>query len=159
MLVNTVHFIRHCQFVTNDKSFVLGLLCYCWLSFHTHESSKHKVISWYFCWLLTSLFYLGCVYLCFNLPCTFAGWVLILDFIYRPFLLLLHLGSLYFLITYLVPRFKFGNFFLSTGKFNWEFEMIYAPPFSAATKQKLVCDQFLFFKLWGRCIGDTLEED
>ncbi len=34
----------------------------------------------YFCWLFAFVFSLGCVYLCSHLPCTFAGWVPILDF-------------------------------------------------------------------------------
>ncbi len=41
-------------------------------------------------WWLFAFFYffysLGCVSLCSHLPCTFTGWVPILDFIYRVFL-------------------------------------------------------------------------
>jgi len=33
-------------FVTNDSSFLLGLLCYGWLSFCDHESSLHKVFTY-----------------------------------------------------------------------------------------------------------------
>jgi hypothetical protein len=70
------------QFVTNDNSFVLGFLCYCWLLFH--EFSLHKVFI-YFCSLFAFVFSLGCVYLCSHLSCTFAGWVPILDFYLQGF--------------------------------------------------------------------------
>jgi hypothetical protein len=32
-------------FVANDNFFVLGLLCCCWLSFCSHESSLHRVLT------------------------------------------------------------------------------------------------------------------
>ncbi len=62
-----------------DNSFVLSLLCYHWLSFHRHESSLHGSLH-DICWLFAFVFSLGCVYLCSYLPCTFVGWVPILDF-------------------------------------------------------------------------------
>jgi hypothetical protein len=39
-----------------------------------------------FCWLFAFVFSLGCVYLCFHLPCTFDGWIPSLIFIYKVFL-------------------------------------------------------------------------
>jgi hypothetical protein len=33
-----------------------------------------------FCWFFAFVFSSGCVYLCSHLPCTFAGWIPILDF-------------------------------------------------------------------------------
>jgi hypothetical protein len=38
-----------------------------------------------FCWLFACVFSLGCVYLCSHLPCTFDGWVPILDFYLQGF--------------------------------------------------------------------------
>jgi hypothetical protein len=38
-----------------------------------------------FCWLFAFVFSLGCVYVCFHLPCTFDGWVPILDFYVHDF--------------------------------------------------------------------------
>jgi hypothetical protein len=37
-------------FVIDDSSFVLSFLCYHWLSFCSHESSLHKVFTWF--WLI-----------------------------------------------------------------------------------------------------------
>jgi len=70
--------------VVDDNYFVLGLLCYHWLSFCGHESFLHRVFTWF---LLIACFYfsVSCVYLCFHLPCTFDGWVPILDFYFRGF--------------------------------------------------------------------------
>ncbi len=34
-------------FVADDDSFVLGLLCYRWMSFCSHGSSLHKVFTWF----------------------------------------------------------------------------------------------------------------
>ncbi len=78
------------QFVTNDSSFVLGLLCYCWLSFHSYESSLHKSLYYLNFWFVHCLFFffsLACVYLlCSHLPCcTCDGWVPILDFYLQDF--------------------------------------------------------------------------
>ncbi len=59
-------------FVTNDSSFILGLLCYFGLSpVCTGSLSK-------FCFC----FFFG---LCSCLPCTFDGWVPILDFYFQGF--------------------------------------------------------------------------
>jgi hypothetical protein len=33
--------------VVDDSSFVLGLPCYRWLSFHSYESSLHRVFTWF----------------------------------------------------------------------------------------------------------------
>jgi hypothetical protein len=38
-----------------------------------------------FCWLFAFVFSLGCVYLYSHLPCTFNGWVSILDFYLHGF--------------------------------------------------------------------------
>jgi len=65
-------------FVANDNSFILGFLCYRWLSFCSHESSLHKVLTW-FLLIVCFFFSFGCVYLCFHLPCTFDGWLPIRD--------------------------------------------------------------------------------
>jgi hypothetical protein len=68
-------------FVADDYFFILSLLCYRWLSFCSLGSYLHKVSFHYFSLIVYfCLFSLGCVYLCFHLPCTFDGWVLILDF-------------------------------------------------------------------------------
>jgi len=73
-------------FVINDNFFILGFLCYHWLSFRNYESFLHRVfILFYFCWLFTFVFSLGCVYLCSLLPCTFDEWVPILDFYLHGF--------------------------------------------------------------------------
>jgi hypothetical protein len=39
----------------------------------------------FFCLFLAFVFSLGCVYLCSHLPCTFDGWVPILDFYLQSF--------------------------------------------------------------------------
>jgi hypothetical protein len=49
------------------------------------SSSMHKVFDWFFCWLFAFVFSLGYVYLCSYLPCTFAGWVPILEFYFKGF--------------------------------------------------------------------------
>ncbi len=67
--------------MVDDSSFVLGLLCYCWLSYRSHEYTLHRVFTWF----LLIVFSLGCVYLCCHLTCTFVGWVLILDFYLQGF--------------------------------------------------------------------------
>jgi hypothetical protein len=72
------------RFLIDDNSFVLGLLCYCLLSFRSHGSSLHKVFI-YFGSLFTFVFSLGCLYMCSHLPCTFTGWVPILDFYLQGF--------------------------------------------------------------------------
>jgi hypothetical protein len=87
ILLSSLNSSTHCsyctfvtsQFVANDNSFVLGLLCYHWLSFRNHESSLHRVFTWFV------FFSLGCVYLCCHLLCTFDGWVLILVFYLHGF--------------------------------------------------------------------------
>ncbi len=71
--------------MANDSSFTLSLLCYRWLSFHSHESSLHRVFTFYFRWLFAFAFSLGCVYLCSHLLCTFDRWVPILDFYLQGF--------------------------------------------------------------------------
>ncbi len=74
------------QFVADDNSFVLGLLCYRWLSFCSYESSLHMVFTW-FCWLFA--FFLSFFGLC--LLVFFICLVLLMDgfpsliFIYRVF--------------------------------------------------------------------------
>ncbi len=80
------------KFVANNISFVLSLLCYCWSSFHKHGSNKLVTMGLIcieflcdFCWLLAFVFSLGCVYMCFHLPCTFDGWVPILEFYIQGF--------------------------------------------------------------------------
>jgi hypothetical protein len=50
-----------------------------------------------FCCLFVFVFSLGCVYLCFHLPCTFNGWVPILGFDLQIFLLYVVANSLIFL--------------------------------------------------------------
>jgi len=47
----------------------------------------HRVFTLFLSIVCFCFFSLGCVYLCFHLPCTFARWVPILDFIYTIFLL------------------------------------------------------------------------
>jgi len=64
--------------VAYDNSFVLSLFCYHWLSFHSYESSLHRVFIWHL--LSVCVFSLDCVYLRSYLPCTFVWWVPILDF-------------------------------------------------------------------------------
>jgi hypothetical protein len=44
----------------------------------------HKVFTW-FLLIVCFVFSLGCVYLCFHLPCTFDKWVPILDFYLQGF--------------------------------------------------------------------------
>jgi hypothetical protein len=67
------------QFVAEDNFFILGLLCYCWLSFCSHVYFLHRV---FILFLLTICFFfsLGCVYVCSYLPHIFVGWVPILEF-------------------------------------------------------------------------------
>ncbi len=74
-------------FVVDDSLFlfVLGLLCYCWLSFRSCASSLPD-----FCWLFVFVF-LDCVYLCCHLLCTFDEWVHMFDF---------HLQSFSFVFTH-----------------------------------------------------------
>jgi len=48
--------------------------------------------------LFTFIFSLGYVYLCYQLPCTFDGWVPILDFDLQVFLLYVVANSLIFAI-------------------------------------------------------------
>jgi hypothetical protein len=64
-------------FVVDDNSFVLDLLCYHWLSFCNHESSLHKVITWF---LLIVCF---CFF--FGFSFTFNGWIPVLDFYLQGF--------------------------------------------------------------------------
>jgi hypothetical protein len=60
------------SFVVDGSFFVLGLLCYCWLSFHSCEFSLHRVFTWLFGWLFAFVFlFSDCVYLCCHLLCTF----------------------------------------------------------------------------------------
>jgi len=73
------------RFVANDSSFVLALFCYYWLPFHSHESSLHRVFTW-FLLIVCFFFSFGCVYLCSHLLYTFDGWVPILDFYLQGFL-------------------------------------------------------------------------
>ncbi len=73
------------RFVADGNSFILGLLCYSWLSFCSDESSLHWVFIWFVLLLFAFVSSLDCFYLCFHLPCTFDGWVLILDFYLHGF--------------------------------------------------------------------------
>ncbi len=54
-------------------SFLYVLLPLLWIS-----APIHSLLD--FCWLYAFVLSLGCVYLCSHLPCTFDGWVPILDF-------------------------------------------------------------------------------
>jgi hypothetical protein len=74
------------RFVVDDSFFVLGLLCYRWLSFHSRESSLLRVFTCFL--LIVTFFSLGCVYMCSFLPCTFDGSFPSLIFIYKIFLFL-----------------------------------------------------------------------
>jgi len=60
-------------FVANDSSFILGFLCYRWLSFCSHESSLHKVLTWF---LLIVCF---CFFLLVVSICVFICLVLLMD--------------------------------------------------------------------------------
>ncbi len=77
--------------MADDSSFILRFLCYHWLSFRSHESSLHRVFTWF---LLIVCFYLflGCIYLCFFCPCIFYGWIPILDFYLHLFIYLYFFG-------------------------------------------------------------------
>ncbi len=45
--------------MTDDNSFVLGHLCYHWLSFCTHESSLLRVFAWFCCcWLFAFVYFI-----------------------------------------------------------------------------------------------------
>ncbi len=67
------------HFVINESSFVLSFLCY--VDCHFIAMSPLCISSLLdFCWYFAFVFSLGCLYLCFHLPCTFDGWVPILDF-------------------------------------------------------------------------------
>jgi hypothetical protein len=72
-------------FVANDNFFILGFLCYHWLSFGNHESPLHTIFTLFLLIICFCFFSLGCVYLCSHLPCTFDGWVPILDFYLQGF--------------------------------------------------------------------------
>ncbi len=67
--------------MANYNSFFLNLLCY--IDCHFVVMSSFCIGSLLdFCGLFAFVFFLGCVYLCSHLPCTFTfdGWVPILDF-------------------------------------------------------------------------------
>jgi hypothetical protein len=68
----------------NNNFFVLGLHCYRWSSFHNHRSLLAYGFFLIFCQLFF-VFTLGCVYSCSHLPCTFDGWVPVLDFFIHGF--------------------------------------------------------------------------
>jgi hypothetical protein len=73
-------------FVTDDNSFILGFLCYHWLSFRHHESSLHKVFIWFICWLFTFVFswvVSTCVLFCLVLLMDgFSSFILIYKFFF-----------------------------------------------------------------------------
>ncbi len=68
------------RFVANDSCFVLGLQVVI-VDCHFVAMSLFCLRSLLdFCWLFVFVFSSGCVYFCFHLPCTFDGWVPILEF-------------------------------------------------------------------------------
>ncbi len=49
------------QFVVDDNFFILGLLCYCWFSFCSHESFLHKVFIWFLLIVFIWFFFRFCL--------------------------------------------------------------------------------------------------
>jgi hypothetical protein len=72
------------QFVADDNSFVLDLLCYHWLSFCNHESSLHRVITW-FLLIVCFCFFFGLCLLVFSFTLYFQWMGSILDFYLQGF--------------------------------------------------------------------------
>ncbi len=69
--------------MVDDNFFILGLFCYGGSSFCSHGFYLHRIVFLIFCSLFVfGFFSLACVYSCFHLPCTFDGWVLVLDLFY-----------------------------------------------------------------------------
>ncbi len=64
--------ITSCWFVSNDSSFILGLLCYGWLSFCSMSPLCIGSLP-DFCWLFVFVFSLGCVYLCSHFALYFCS--------------------------------------------------------------------------------------
>jgi hypothetical protein len=99
----------------------VGLYVNLLLSFHTHESSLHRVFTFcivslpYFCWLFAFVLSLGCVYLCSHLPCAFDGWLPILDYYLQGF------TSLRPIFIHLVSRGPYGN---STIRSGWCYHLL-----------------------------------
>jgi len=65
--------------------FVLGLLCYHWSSFRNHGSYLHTIFTLFLLIVCFCIFFLDCDYMCSHLPCTFDGWVPVLDFYMQGF--------------------------------------------------------------------------
>jgi hypothetical protein len=45
----------------------------------------HRVLTLFLLILFYFILFVGCVYLCYHLPCTFDGWVHVLDFYIQGF--------------------------------------------------------------------------
>jgi len=102
--------------VTNDSSFILGLLFYGWFSFRSHDSSLHKVFTLYMifvdCLLLFFLWVVStCVLICL---------VLLMDR-FPCFILILHIFPLYFsepqwwhMLTFTSSNFNMQGHIMST---------------------------------------------
>jgi hypothetical protein len=79
------HFVLHYKYglkiaLKHDSSFILGLLCYRYCHFLVMSPLCRRRSLSDFSSLFAFVLSLGCVHLCSCLPCTFDGWVLILDF-------------------------------------------------------------------------------
>ncbi len=66
------------------SSFILGFLCYYWLSFHSHESSLHKVFTWFLLIVCFCFLFRLCL-LVFSFALYFCWMVRILDFYWWGF--------------------------------------------------------------------------
>jgi hypothetical protein len=82
------HIIIHAPLLLADlwiKSFfILGFFCYRLLSFRSHESFWHRFFTWFLLIVYFCFFFRLCIF-AFYLPCTFVGWVPILDFYLQGF--------------------------------------------------------------------------
>jgi hypothetical protein len=72
----------------DDNSFILGLLSYCCLTFHCHESSLHRVFTW-FVLMYVFVSTLGCVCFVFSFALYFCWmgshpWFLFTGFSFYP---------------------------------------------------------------------------
>ncbi len=72
------------KYIFHHSSLVLGLFCYVDCHFIIMSPLCTRSLP-DFCWLFAFVFSLGCVYLCSHLPCSFDGWVPILDFYLQGF--------------------------------------------------------------------------
>ncbi len=90
--------------MVDDNFFILGLLCYCWLSFCSHESSLHRVFIWFLLIVCFWFFFRLCLFVfSFALYFCYRGshsWFWFIGFssycfgIFLLFLLIYHLAFL-----------------------------------------------------------------